>query len=98
MENEIQFINDGWRYVKRSVNLNNFTISYTQKGGFASKKEAIKAKEADDAQYDLDLMRIKKSPISSILLKSMLNTGLMKYLSRIQIQVQRRSGSGPFEI
>lgn len=60
MEKDIQFINNEWRYVKRSVNLNNFTISYTQKGGFASKKEAIKAKEADDAQYDLDLMRIKK--------------------------------------
>ena len=47
MEKDIQFINNEWRYVKRSVNLNNFTISYTQKGGFASKKEAIKALQGD---------------------------------------------------
>lgn len=46
MENNLQFINDSWRYVSKSVNLNNFTISYTLKGGFSSEEKA--EKEADD--------------------------------------------------
>lgn len=32
MENNLQFINDSWRYVSKSVNLNNFTFSCTLKG------------------------------------------------------------------
>ena len=34
MENSIQFINGSWRYVKRVVNFNNFTISYSTEGDF----------------------------------------------------------------
>ena len=44
MENNVQFINDSWRYVKRTVNINNFTISYTSEGGFKSQQEAEEAK------------------------------------------------------
>ena len=32
MENNLQFINDSWGYVSKSVNLNNFTFSCTLKG------------------------------------------------------------------
>lgn len=60
MEKEIVFINNSWRFLKRSVNLNNFMISYTQEGGFRSRKEAEDAKEISDAQYEFDLKRIKK--------------------------------------
>lgn len=59
MEKDIQFDNRNWSYVKRSVNLNNFTIYYTLEGGFATEEAAEKAKVLDDAQYELDLMRIK---------------------------------------
>ena len=51
MEKEIVFINNSWRFLKRSVNLNNFMISYTQEGGFRSRKEAEDAKEISDAHY-----------------------------------------------
>lgn len=61
MEKEIVFINNSWRFLKRSVNLNNFMISYTQEGGFRSRKEAEDAKEISDAQYEFDLKRIKKN-------------------------------------
>ncbi len=60
MENSVQFINDSWRYVKRTVNINNFTISYTSEGGFKSQQEAEEAKRRDDEQYELTLKRIKK--------------------------------------
>lgn len=60
MENSVQFINDSWRYVKRTVNINNFTISYTSEGGFKSQQEAEEAKKRDDEQYELALKRIKK--------------------------------------
>lgn len=60
MENSVQFINDSWRYVKRTVNINNFTISYTSEGGFKSQREAEEAKAYDDEQYELALQRIKK--------------------------------------
>ena len=59
MEKEIVFINNSWRFLKRSVNLN-IMISYTQEGGFRSRKEAEDAKEISDAQYEFDLKRIKK--------------------------------------
>ena len=60
MENgSVRFVNNSWMYVKRSVNMNNFTISYTQEGGFTTKKEAEKYQALDDAQYEIDLRRIK---------------------------------------
>lgn len=60
MENNVQFINDSWRYVKRTVNFNNFTISYETEGGFHSQEEAERAKKRDDEKYDKDLKKIKK--------------------------------------
>ena len=51
MENgSVRFVNNSWMYVKRSGNMNNFTISYTQEGGFTKKKEAEKYQALDDAQ------------------------------------------------
>lgn len=60
MENTIQFVNDSWRYVKRVVNFNNFTITYSTEGGFTSQEKAEEAKKRDDAQYEAELERIKK--------------------------------------
>lgn len=60
MENEVQFTNDSWRYVKRTVNIHNFTISYTTEGGYSTKQKAEEAKKIADQQYDVDLKRIKK--------------------------------------
>lgn len=57
---DMQFKNNSWGYVKRSVNMNNFTISYSQEGGYTTREEAEDAKDIDDAQYELDLRRIKK--------------------------------------
>lgn len=46
MENNLQFINDSWGYVSKSVNLNNFTFSCTLKGRevFHLKKKQITKK------------------------------------------------------
>ncbi len=52
MDNEISFINNSWRYVKRVVNLNNFTIQYIQNDGFTTK--------TDDEKFKRDLQKIKK--------------------------------------
>lgn len=60
MEKEVHFVNNSWRFVKRSVNINNFTISYTQEGGYSTKQAAEDAKKLSDAQYESDLKRIKK--------------------------------------
>lgn len=42
---DVQFINDSWKYVKRTVNINNFTIDYTLEGGFQSQDYAEKKEE-----------------------------------------------------
>lgn len=60
MENEVQFVNDSWRFVKRTVNLNNFTISYTSEGGFKTKQAAEEAQKLSEEKYEADLKRIKK--------------------------------------
>lgn len=60
MERDVQFINNAWRYVKQSVNFNNFTISYTLEGGFANKNEAEADKLESDTRFEQDLKRIKK--------------------------------------
>lgn len=60
MEKEVQLKNKTWSYVKRSVNLNNFTVSYSLEGGFATEEAAECAKKFDDTQYEQDLKRIKK--------------------------------------
>lgn len=60
MENNVQFVNNSWRYVKKPVNINNFTISYATEGGFKTQQEAEKAKKLDDEIYELNLKRIKK--------------------------------------
>ena len=60
MEKEVQLNNKTWSYVKRSVNLNNFTVSYSLEGGFTTEEAAESAKKADDAQYERDLKQIKK--------------------------------------
>ena len=60
MEKEVQLINKTWSYVKRSVNLNNFTISYSLEGGFETEEAAECAKKLDDIQYERDLKKIKK--------------------------------------
>ena len=48
MENNLQFINDSWGYVSKSVNLNNFTFSCTLKGRevFHLKKKKQMTKKA----------------------------------------------------
>lgn len=43
MEKDLLFINDSWHYIKRTVNLNNLSISYTQEGGFISQRDAAEA-------------------------------------------------------
>lgn len=53
-------MNDSWGYVKRTVNLNNFTISYTWEGGFISRKDAARAQDLNDTRYETDLKKIKK--------------------------------------
>ena len=40
MDNAVYFVDETWQYAKRTVNFNNFTIIYEQKGGFATKEEA----------------------------------------------------------
>ena len=44
MEKEVQLNNKTWSYVKRSVNLNNFTVSYSLEGGFTTEEAAESAK------------------------------------------------------
>ena len=63
MENNVQFVNNSWRYVKKPVNINNFTISYATEGGFKTQQEAEKAKKLDDEIYELNLKRIYISRI-----------------------------------
>lgn len=46
--------------MKRTVNLNNFTISYTREGGFISREDAAQAQNLSDARYESDLKKIKK--------------------------------------
>ena len=60
MERDVHFVNDSWCFVKFSVNMNNFTISYTREGGFKSKEAADSAKKLADEQYESDLKRIKE--------------------------------------
>lgn len=60
MEKNLQFMNDSWGYVKHTVNLNNFTISYTWEGGFISREDAARAQALNDARYETDLKKIKK--------------------------------------
>lgn len=60
MNNEICFVNNSWRYLQKKVNLNNFTISYTQVDGFTTKQAAEAAKTLDDEVYKTDLQKIKK--------------------------------------
>ena len=50
MENNLQFINDSWGYVSKSVNLNNFTFSCTLKGRevFHLKKKQKKKQMNDE--------------------------------------------------
>ena len=75
MEKEVQLINKTWSYVKRSVNLNNFTISYSLEGGFETEEAAECAKKLDDIQYERDLKKKKKSPTYPIPLRNLLNIG-----------------------
>lgn len=60
MENEVYFVRNSWCYVKKTVNFNNFTISYTEADGFRSEEAARQAKSRDDADYEADLKRIKE--------------------------------------
>lgn len=60
MDNQVYFINNSWRYVKREVNLMNFTISYIQKDGYNTRDAAEKEKKIDDQKYEKDLKKIKK--------------------------------------
>lgn len=53
MENEVYFVKNSWCYVKKTVNFNNFTITYAQEGGFASKEAANEAKILDDEKFEL---------------------------------------------
>lgn len=59
MNDKVFFINDSWNYMKREVNIRNFTISYKKEGGFATKEQAQAARLKADAQYEEDLKRIK---------------------------------------
>ena len=60
MEKKVQLRNKTWSYVKRSVNLNNFTITYLLEGGFETEEAAERAKKLNDIQYERDLKQIKK--------------------------------------
>lgn len=60
MEEKVTFVNDSWCYLTKTVNLNNFTINYTMKRGFASKEIAEASKKIDDDKYDCDINQIKK--------------------------------------
>lgn len=59
MEKNLQFINDSWCYIKRTVNLKFYQILYTGRG-FKSRKAAARAQDLSDARYESDLKRIKK--------------------------------------
>lgn len=63
MEKNLQFMNDSWGYVKRTVNLNNFTISYTWEGGFISREDAARAQDLSDARYETDLKKDGQYPV-----------------------------------
>ncbi len=60
MDNAVYFVDETWQYAKRTVNFNNFTIIYEQKGGFATKEEAENALKKDNQKYQNDLDRMKK--------------------------------------
>lgn len=60
MNNEVFFVNDSWCFMKREVNIRNFTISYSREGGFLKKELADAAKKAADVKYQEDLLLIKK--------------------------------------
>lgn len=60
MNNEVFFVNDSWCFMKRDVNIRNFTISYLREGGFPRKELAEAAKKSADAKYQEDLTFIKK--------------------------------------
>lgn len=60
MDNAVYFVDETWQYAKRTVNFNNFTIIYEQKGGFATKEEAENALKKDNQKYQNDLKRMKK--------------------------------------
>lgn len=49
----VYFTNDSWKYDTRTVNFNNFTISYEQKGGFKTSQEAENTKEKDEEKSKL---------------------------------------------
>ena len=60
MNTEVYFSKDSWKYLKREVNLKNFTISYVQMDGYKTKQLAEKAQLVDEQKYEKDLKRIKK--------------------------------------
>ena len=53
MDNAVYFVDETWQYAKRTVNFNNFTIIYEQKGGFATKEEAENALKKDNQKYQI---------------------------------------------
>lgn len=60
MRSNVYFTNNSWAYVKKEVNMFNFTISFTEERGFQSKESAEKEWKKNNEQYDLDLCRLKK--------------------------------------
>ena len=60
MRSNVYFTNNSWAYVKKEVNMFNFTISFTEERGFQSKESAEKEWKENNEQYDLDLCRLKK--------------------------------------
>ena len=57
MRSNVYFTNNSWAYVKKEVNMFNFTISFTEERGFQSKESAEKEWKENNEQYDLDLCR-----------------------------------------
>lgn len=82
MENGVQFVNDSWRFVKRTVNLNNFTISYTSEGGFKTKQAAEEAQKRSEAKYEADLKRIKKMANIQYTFKEYIEYWLIEFFIR----------------
>ena len=58
--NTVFFINDSWNYIKKEINMNNFTITYLRQGGYKSKEQAELEYSRSEERYKKDLERIKK--------------------------------------
>lgn len=60
MRSNVYFTNNSWAYVKKEVNMFNFTISFTEERGFQSKESAEKEWRKNNEQYNIDLCKLKK--------------------------------------